>query len=228
MWSSGAISRPFRARAPVDFRPGLVLQPGMRVGLYGGSFNPVHSGHLHVAQTALTRLGLDRVIWLVSPQNPLKSRGETAALSRRLADARRLAGGPRMVVSDIEARLRARYTIDTLRRLQKRYPGVHFVWIMGADSLAGLHRWRSWQEILRRLPMAVVDRPGTSLPARLSIAAQRFSSARRPEREARRLADLAPPAWVFLTAPHDPSSSTALRRAMRAPLDFPDGRSGMC
>jgi nicotinate-nucleotide adenylyltransferase len=186
----------------------------MRVGLYGGSFNPAHSGHLHVAQTALARLGLDRVIWLVSPQNPLKSRRETAALAHRLAETRRLAQGPRMVVSDIEARWSSRYTIDTLRRLQKRYPGVHFVWIMGADSLAGLHRWRSWQEILRRLPVAVVDRPGMGLQARLSIAAQRFSAARRPERAARMLADLAPPAWVFLTAPHDPSSSTALREAI--------------
>ena len=121
-----------------------------------------------------------------------------------------------MAVSDLEARLGARYTIDTLRWLQKRYPGVHFVWIMGADSLAGLHRWRSWREILRRVPVAVVDRPGVGLSARLSIAAQRFSRARRPEREARRLADFAPPAWVFLTAPHDPRSSTALRQGRNA------------
>ena len=185
----------------------------MRVGLYGGSFNPAHGGHVHVAQTALVRLALDRVIWLVSPQNPLKSKRETAALARRIAEARRLARGPRMVVSDIEARLGARYTIDTLRRLQAQFPGVHFVWIMGADSLAGLHRWKSWAEILRRVPVAVVDRPGVGLSARLSVAARRFAHARRPEREARRLPFLAPPAWMFLTAPHDPRSSTALRRA---------------
>jgi nicotinate-nucleotide adenylyltransferase len=189
----------------------------MRVGLYGGSFNPAHAGHAHVARTALTRLGLDRVIWLVSPQNPLKARRETADLTARLDGARRMAAHPRMIVSGLETQLGSRYTIDTLKLLKARFPGVRFVWIMGADNLADFHRWRGWAEILRQVPVAVVDRPGMGLKGRLSPAARRFSAARRPAGQSRRLAFATPPAWVYLTAPLNPASSTAIRRQAREP-----------
>ncbi|MFN7535555.1 MAG: adenylyltransferase/cytidyltransferase family protein, partial [Brevundimonas sp.] len=92
---------------------GLPLAPGMRVGLFGGSFNPAHEGHRHVAETALRRLDLDRVVWLVSPQNPLKRADETAPLAARMASARALATGPAMIVSDLETRIGTRWTIDT-------------------------------------------------------------------------------------------------------------------
>jgi len=197
-------------------RPGFDLRPGMRVGLLGGSFNPAHEGHAHVARTALARLGLDRVIWLVSPQNPLKSAHGTASLGERMAGARRLASGPRMIVSDLEARLGSRYTIDVVRTLRARYPGVRFVWLMGADNLAAFHLWRGWQEIARLVPICVVARPGWTLAARLSPMAKRFGSARRPASEARRLAQMQPPAWIYLTAPLNFASSTAIRaRAAR-------------
>ena len=133
---------------PGALRLGYDLQPGMKVGLFGGSFNPAHSGHRHVAQTALRRLKLDRIIWLVSPQNPLKSDTETSPLSDRLAETKRLAGRGD-IVADSESRLQAVYTIDTVRILQARYPGVRFVWIMGADNLAGFHRWRGWTDLFR-------------------------------------------------------------------------------
>jgi nicotinate-nucleotide adenylyltransferase len=187
----------------------------MRVGLYGGSFNPAHEGHSHVAETAMVRLGLDRVIWLVSPQNPLKASSETAQLAERLAGAKARARGPRMIVSDVERRLGSQYTIDTLRALKARHPGVHFVWIMGADSLAGFHGWRGWTQIMREMPVAVISRPWAALKARTSPTARRFAHARIAPEAARGLALRKPPAWVYLTGPLNFASSTALRERIR-------------
>jgi nicotinate-nucleotide adenylyltransferase len=188
----------------------------MKVGLYGGSFNPAHEGHAHVAETARQRLGLDRVIWLVAPQNPLKSSAETQPLDARLAGVRALARDRGMIVSDVEARLGTRYTLDTVLALKARFPGVRFVWIMGADSLAGFHRWRGWTQIMRALPVAVVSRPWISLKSRSSPAARRFAAARIPFGRAKSLADHPAPAWVFLYGPLNFQSSTALRERMRA------------
>ena len=151
-------------------RLGLHLEPGMTVGLFGGSFDPPHEGHAHVAETAVQQLGLDRVIWLVSPQNPLKH--QPGPIEDRLAAVRKFARGPKMIVSDAEARLGTRYTIDTLRALMKRFPRVQFVWIMGSDNLAGFHRWASWRKIAELVPIAVVPRPGygvRSSPAARSL-----------------------------------------------------------
>ena len=202
-----------RAR-PSALRPGFHLEPGMRVGLFGGSFNPAHDGHAHVAETALMRLGLDRVVWLVSPQNPLKSARHTAPLEERLESARRFARGPSMIVSAAEDRLGTRFSLDTLRILQGRFPGVRFVWVMGADNLAGFHLWRGWPEILRRVPVAVVSRPGSLIESRFAPAARRFARARRPERAARVLPQTPPPAWIYLNAPLNEASSTHLRAAL--------------
>jgi nicotinate-nucleotide adenylyltransferase len=188
----------------------LRLSPGMKVGLFGGSFDPAHEGHALVAETALKRLGLDRVIWLVSPGNPLKPNAP-AELGRRLQSARRLARGPRMVVSDAETRIGQRYTIDTVRALKARFPGVRFVWIMGADSLLGFHLWRGWTELMREVPMAIVTRPGSAIRSRLAPAARRFARGRLPSSRARRLAFARPPAWIFLRAPWSFASSSALR-----------------
>lgn len=183
----------------------------MRVGLFGGSFNPAHEGHAHVAETALHRLNLDKVIWLVSPQNPLKSSRETRPLAERMGEARRWARGSSMIVSDAETRLGSQYTIDTLRVLKARFPGVKFVWVMGADSLATFHRWRGWTQIMREVPVAVVSRPWAALKARSSPAARRFAFARRPASAAATIADADVPAWVYLTGPLNFASSTALR-----------------
>ena len=180
--------------------PGPVA-PGLRIGLLGGSFNPAHGGHLHVSLTAMKRLRLDYVWWLVSPGNPLKE--TPAPLDKRLAGARAIARHPRLIVSDIEAQLGTRYTIDTVKALQRRFPFVHFVWLMGSDNLENFHHWRNWQEIARRLPLAVVQRPG-SLQARNNAAPiRRFgtSGALRP-----------PPAILVLDGARNFESATRLRR----------------
>jgi nicotinate-nucleotide adenylyltransferase len=214
VWQAGPARRPAAGGLPGGLRLGFHLEPGMRVGLFGGSFNPAHAGHAHVAETALERLGLDRIIWLVSPQNPLKSPAEMASLAERMASARRAAGGDRrMIVSDAETRLGVVYTVDLLNRLRLRYRGVRFVWIMGGDNLASFHRWRGWTDIARTLPIAVVARPDALLLSRSAPAARRYASARRPSREGPLLADARTPAWMYLRAPLNSASSTKLRAA---------------
>jgi nicotinate-nucleotide adenylyltransferase len=184
--------------------------PGQVVGLLGGSFDPAHAGHVHVTREALRRFGLDRVWWLVSPGNPLKPRGP-APLAQRMERARRLMRHPRVEVTDIEARLGLRYTAQTIRRLQRLYPGVRFVWLMGADNLAQLHRWEDWRDIMERVPVGVIARPDGRLPARVSPAARAYGAARVPAAQARRLGRMMPPAWAFVEVPLHPASSTAIR-----------------
>ncbi len=188
------------------------FQAGMRIGLLGGSFNPPHEGHALVTRLALTRLGLDRVWWLVTPGNPLKSQAELAALQARVEAARRLVAGPRVAVTEIEAHIGARYTYDTLAWITRRAPNVRFVWIMGADNLTQFHLWRHWRAIADLTPIAVVDRPGSTLRAMSSRAAIALGPWRAPESRAARFADLPPPAFLFLHGPRSDLSSTVLRR----------------
>lgn len=187
--------------------------PGMRVGLLGGTFDPPHDGHRQISLTALKRLQLDRVWWLVSPGNPLKSPNAHAAFERRLGLARAFAGHPRIDVTGFEATRPDAFTVNTLAFLKRRFPGTRFVWLMGADNLADFHLWRDWRQILRLVPVAVFDRPGYRLPAQASRAAHAFARCRRHERAAAHLADLRPPAWALLSMRLSALSSTALREA---------------
>ncbi|MDX2274140.1 MAG: nicotinate (nicotinamide) nucleotide adenylyltransferase [Hyphomonadaceae bacterium] len=171
--------------------------PGMRIGLFGGSFDPAHEGHTHVAETALKRLQLDRVWWLVTPQNPLKPR--SGSLKERFASARAAAHGSKMVVTAFEAQLGFRYTYQTLRYLKRRCPGVGFILVMGADNLTNFHKWKNWREVAAKVPVAIVSRPGAGARERLS----------------------APKNWVFLNARFNPLSSTALRAAQRPAVAKP-------
>jgi nicotinate-nucleotide adenylyltransferase len=185
----------------------------MRIGLFGGTFDPPHQAHRAVCLIALARLGLDRIWWLVTPGNPLKDTRGLSSLADRVAAARALARDPRIEVSALEAEIGARYTYDTLRYLLTHCAGVRFVWIMGADNLRNFHRWENWRGIANLVPIAVVDRLGPSLYAAAGIAGQTLAHARVPERAARTLPDRKPPAWVYLHGLKSPLSSTALRAA---------------
>lgn len=187
-----------------------VARAGRRIGLLGGSFDPAHAGHVHITREALKRLRLDAVWWLVSPGNPLKPR-PPAPLSARLAAALALMRHPRVRVTDLEARLGTRFTAGTLAALAAAYPGVRFVWLMGADNLAGFHRWERWEQIMARVPVAVLARPGSSLKALGAPAARRFAAALLPGRAAAVLALRRPPAWAYVVLPLSAASSTALR-----------------
>lgn len=182
---------------------------GQRIGLFGGSFNPAHRGHYMVALYALKRLKLDWVWWLVSPQNPLKDPSINDEYGKRLAYARQIARHPRFVVTDIEQQMHTRYTEETLERLLEKAGHVNFVWIMGADSLASLHRWHHWTDIMHMVPVAVLARPGYSVRALGSPAATRFAAARVAEPAA--VVGRKPPAWTFVAMPLRKESSTAIR-----------------
>ncbi len=191
-------------------------EPGQRIGLFGGSFNPPHAGHRHLAMTALTRLALDRIWLLVTPGNPLKAHDGLPDLDIRLAAVRRVIAHPAIDVTGVEAALGTNYTAETLAYLRMRLPGRKLVWLMGADNLEGFHRWRHWRRIAATLPIGVIDRPGHTLSAIASPAARALADARLDETDAALLADSAAPAWVFLHGPRSPLSSTALR-AQEAP-----------
>ena len=182
-----------------------------RIGILGGSFNPAHEGHRQISLEALKRLRLDEVWWLVSPQNPLKPQAGMAAFQKRIEGAKRVADHPRIKVSDLESRLGSTFTAETLARLARRLPRLRFVWLMGADNLAQIARWNRWTRIFQTVPIAVFDRPTYSLRALSGRAARRFARARIKESRAERLADMAPPAWVFLHTPLNAISATALR-----------------
>ena len=184
--------------------------PGQRIGLLGGSFDPPHSGHVHITREALKRFRLDAVWWLVSPGNPLKAEGP-APLTQRMAAARAVMRHPRVHITDVEAQLGTRYTAATLAALVRARPLLRFVWLMGADNLAQLHRWDRWEDIMHRVPVGVLARPGHRLRAATSPAALRYRAARMRAAAAGRLALAAPPAWCFVNMPLSSDSSTAIR-----------------
>lgn len=185
---------------------------GQVIGLLGGSFDPAHAGHVHITKAALERFGLDRVWWLVSPANPLKTRAP-APMDDRLAAARAVMHHPRVEITDIEARLGTRYTAETIAALQQTFPRVRFVWLMGADNLAGFHRWQDWQEIMARVPVGVLARPGDRIAARMSKAARMYREDRLRARQAKLLGRADAPAWAFVNLPMSQASSTAIRAA---------------
>ena len=185
--------------------------PGMRIGLFGGTFDPPHQAHLAASLLAMKRLKLDRVWWLVTPGNPLKNTKHLAPLADRIAAARDLTRHPRIDVTGLEAVIKTRYTFDTISWLIARCPGVRFVWIMGADNLRSFHRWQRWRDIARSVPIVVVDRLGPSLYAASSAAGQVLRPYRLPEGAIPDLPLRKAPAWAYLHGLKSPLSSTALR-----------------
>jgi nicotinate-nucleotide adenylyltransferase len=185
-------------------------RPGQTIGLLGGSFDPAHAGHVHITHEAMKRFGLDHVWWLVSPGNPLKANGP-APIGRRMAHARALLDHPRVEVTDIEAQLGTRYTAQTLAALLPMYPGVRFVWLMGADNLAQLDQWQDWRWIMDTVPVGVLARPGDRISARMSKAARVYATDRIPAQSSQKLRTAQAPAWCFVNVPMSSQSSSAIR-----------------
>lgn len=185
-----------------------VATRGMVVGLLGGSFDPAHEGHVHITREALKRMGLDQVWWLVTPGNPLKAR-QPAPLAERMAQARKVMRDPRVKITALEAVLETRATFDTVTRLKAIYPGVTFVWLMGADNLVQFHRWGRWRDILRSVAVGVLARPGAGVQARLSVAARAFRVHQVDRGE--NLCGRKAPVWAFVNLPMNDASSTEIR-----------------
>lgn len=187
------------------------VEKGMRVGLFGGSFNPPHAGHILVTEIALRRLELDQLWWIVTPGNPLKNNGNLPSLKDRIALSEKIIEDPRVKVTGFEANYNVRFTADTLQKVKGRNPGVHFAWVMGADNLKNFHHWQNWQEIAETFPIAVIDRPDSTLSYLSSVMAKTYDHARQDENDAKRLIQRPAPAWTFIHGPRSPLSSSAIR-----------------
>jgi nicotinate-nucleotide adenylyltransferase len=185
-----------------------IAYKGMVIGLLGGSFDPAHEGHAHITREAIKRMGLDQVWWLVTPGNPLKAR-QPAPMADRMRQARKVMPDPKVRITDLEARLGTRATADTLARLKAIYPGVRFVWLMGADNLVQFHKWNRWRDILRAVPVGVLARPGAGVQARLSVAARAFQVHRIYRGEG--IGSKPAPAWCFVNVPLNDMSSSEIR-----------------
>ena len=182
------------------------------VGLLGGSFNPAHDGHRYISLQALKLLGLDEVWWLVSPLNPLKQAKDMASYERRVESAEKIAHHPQIKISKFEMENNTRYTIDTITKLQETYPDISFVWLMGADNLLEFHHWYRWRSIIRSVPIAVFARKNYALRALHGKAARLYHLYRHAPQDAKRLAYLKPPAWIFLPIRKHPASATEIRQ----------------
>ncbi len=188
-----------------------VAKANMRIGLFGGSFNPAHKGHLHVSNTALQCLKLDRVWWVLSPKNPLKNVGDYAPYEDRVHQALKVINTAKIELSLFEQQQNLTYSVDTIEQLLKRHPRVKFVWLMGADAFADLDCWKDWQKIVETIPIAVFNRPDNSHRALSSKAAKNYSDFRLKESDASLLVETKAPAWCFINQPLDYSSSTDIR-----------------
>ena len=187
-----------------------LLFKGTTIGLLGGSFNPPHEGHLHISHQALQAFGLNKIWWLVSPGNPMKNK-PAVSLNVRIDKCKKIVKNPDIIISDIESRLRTRLTAHTLRKLFLFYPGVRFIWLMGADNLVNFHKWESWTWIMENIPMGVMARPGEQVKAGLSQTAFRYKKFRIRTSEAAAIPSMKAPAWSLLGGPMRDLSSTQIR-----------------
>ena len=184
---------------------------GMTIGLFGGSFNPPHEGHRLVAETAIKRLGLDQLWWMVTPGNPLKNVSELLPLAERIELSEQMAPGPRVKVTAFEAAYKVRFSADTIALIKARHHDINFIWVMGADNLKNFHHWQRWGQIVQMLPIAIIDRPGSTLSYVSSKMALTYDYARVDEDDAISLAKLKAPAWTLIHGPRSTLSSSAIR-----------------
>lgn len=189
----------------------MVAAVGKRIGLFGGSFNPAHKGHLYISEVGRKELGLDEVWWLVAPKNPLKKKSSLADYNERVEGAKEIADGKPIKVLDLEQTQGLYHTIDTVRFLPEKFPDHGFVWLMGADCFLELPAWKSWRQIMAEMPIAVFPRPGFTKDALKGFAATTFRKNRLAGTEAKNLVVTKPAAWVYIDCKESPFSGTSIR-----------------
>ncbi len=184
--------------------------PGLTIGLLGGSFDPPHEGHIHITKKAIKIFNLSKMWWLVSPRNPIKDK-TPSDINNRLLASKQMMEHPSVIITDIEKKLKTKFTFQTLIKMKKLYPGTRFIWIMGADNLKNFHHWENWEWIMKNIPIGVMARPREQIKAGLSPAATRFRKYRLPKEKSLLLPFLSPPVWTLVTGPMKNISSTKLR-----------------
>lgn len=189
------------------------VSPNQKIGILGGSFNPAHEGHLSISKIAMQRLNLDVVWWIISPRNPLKKYDILYDFEERVSSAEKVIDTNHISISKLERDAQIKYTIGTVEYLNTRYFGTKFVWIMGADNLKDFHRWREWDKLALTVPIAIIDRPSSSLDVTSSLFANKYRKYRVDEADAQNLADKKKPAWVFLHSKLNDQSSSQLRNS---------------
>ena len=189
------------------------VSSSQRIGLLGGSFNPAHDGHLSISKIALRRLGLDQIWWIVSPRNPLKKYDFLYDFEERVFSARKIINTNKISISRLELYAQIKYTIGTLEYLRARYHRSRFVWIMGADNLNQFHLWREWEKIVKLMPIAIIDRPSSSLNVTSSVFANKYKAYRVDEADSSQLIYYKKPAWVFMHTKLNYQSSSQLRNS---------------
>ena len=184
----------------------------MKIGLLGGSFNPAHAGHLHISLQAIKHLQLDKIWWLVSPQNPLKSSADMAEYGQRIASAKKqITNYSNISICEIEQENNLQYSADTIELLIKQYPQNKFIWLMGSDNLAQFNKWHKWRYIMHNIAICVMDRSPHSHGALRSPAALGYAKYRISQDRSAQLADATLPAWSYLFIPRHRQSATNLR-----------------
>tara|TARA_B100000282_G_scaffold165666_1_gene119944 strand:- start:894 stop:1493 length:600 start_codon:yes stop_codon:yes gene_type:complete len=187
------------------------VEPGLKIGLLGGSFDPPHEGHVHITKLALKIFNLSKIWWLVCPENPIKSVTPSDLNSRFLA-SKKIMKHPSVVITDLERKLKTKYTFQTLIKLKKLYPSTKFVWLMGADNLINFHHWKNWDWIMKNIPVGVLARPEEQIKAGLSRTAIKFGNYRLPKEKSIILSNYIPPVWTLSTGPMRNISSTEIRK----------------
>ena len=185
--------------------------PGLTIGLLGGSFDPPHEGHVHITKIAIKIFNLSRLWWLVSPGNPIKDKAPSD-INKRFLASKKIMQHPSVTITDIEKKLKTKFTFQTLIKIRKLYPGTRFVWLMGADNLVNFHHWKNWDWIMKNVPIGVLARPKEQIKAGLSPAATRFGKYRLPKEKSFLLPYLSPPVWTLVTGPMKNISSSKLRK----------------
>ena len=187
------------------------VEPGLTIGLLGGSFDPPHEGHVHITKLALKIFNLSKIWWLVCPENPIKSVTPSDLNSRFLA-SKKIMKHPSVVITDLERKFKTKYTYQTLIKLKKLYPSTKFVWLMGADNLINFHHWKNWDWIMKNIPVGVLARPEEQIKAGLSRTAIKFGNYRLPKEKSIILSNYIPPVWTLSTGPMRNISSTEIRK----------------
>lgn len=187
------------------------IEKGRVIGLFGGSFNPAHEGHVLVAKTALKRLGLDQLWWMVSPGNPLKDNSNLPSVKERLHYAKQLIQSPKIFFTGFEEKIKSFRSLDTVSYILSHNKGAYFVFIMGSDNLANFHLWYKWEEIITLIPLAIVNRPTALYASVMSPFAKKYQAFRLKEKKAKQLPFYKTPVWCYIHGNLSDQSSTKIR-----------------